>query len=153
MKTRESAGILLYRRVEAGEGFEVFLAHPGGPFWADKDVGAWTIPKGVIEVDEEPLSAAKREFDEETGIRLEGPFVELGSITQKAGKTVHAWSCEGDADPSLVRSNEVSIKWAGRRMLVPEIDRCAWFAPSEAIRKINPAQAELILRLARILAS
>ncbi|HVT11397.1 MAG TPA: NUDIX domain-containing protein [Fimbriimonadaceae bacterium] len=154
----ESAGILLYRRASARPGaerelpddeFEVFLAHPGGPFWAGKDDGAWTIPKGLIEDGEDKLAAAIREFDEETGIRLKGPFVELGSVRLKSGKVVHAWACEGDADPDQVRSNTVEVRWAGKTLTVPEVDRCAWFGPEAAILKINPAQAELILRLAR----
>ncbi|MFL5495429.1 MAG: NUDIX domain-containing protein [Gemmatimonadales bacterium] len=143
-----SAGLLLFRRGAAG--LEVFLAHPGGPFWSHKDAGAWTIPKGVIEPGEEPLAAALREFEEETGVRPEGPFLPLGSIRQKAGKEIHAWAWEGDADPDRVTSNMVRTEWprgSGRWLTFPEVDRCGWFDPGTARGKINPAQAELIARL------
>jgi predicted NUDIX family NTP pyrophosphohydrolase len=143
-----SAGLLLFRRGSAG--LELFLAHPGGPFWSHKDAGAWTIPKGVIEPGEEPLAAALREFEEETGVRPEGPFLPLGSIRQKAGKEIHAWAWEGDADPDRVTSNTVRTEWprgSGRWLTFPEVDRCGWFGPRTAREKINPAQAELIARL------
>jgi len=143
-----SAGLLLFRRVSAG--LELFLAHPGGPFWSHKDAGAWTIPKGLIEAGEDPLSAARREFEEETGVRPEGPFLPLGSIRQKAGKEVQAWAWEGDADPDRVTSNMVRTEWprgSGRWLTFPEVDRCGWFGPETAREKINPAQAELIGRL------
>ena len=143
-----SAGLLLFRRGSAG--LELFLAHPGGPFWSHKDAGAWTIPKGVIEPGEEPLAAALREFEEETGVRPEGPFLPLGSIRQKAGKEIHAWAWEGDADPDRVTSNTVRTEWprgSGRWLTFPEVDRCGWFGPKTAREKINPAQAELIARL------
>jgi predicted NUDIX family NTP pyrophosphohydrolase len=143
-----SAGLLLFRR--GGGGLEVFLAHPGGPFWSHKDAGAWTIPKGLIEAGEDPLSAARREFEEETGVRPEGPFLPLGSIRQKAGKEVQAWAWEGDADPDRVTSNMVRTEWprgSGRWLTFPEVDRCGWFGPETAREKINPAQAELIGRL------
>ncbi len=142
---RNSAGVLLYRRKDSE--LEVFLAHPGGPFWANKDEGAWTIPKGLVEDGEEDLSAAVREFEEETGIALTGPFLDLGTITQRNGKVVHAWASEGEADPDRVTSNRIQIRWAGRIVEVPEIDHCAWFDLEAAMKKINPAQAELILRL------
>jgi len=142
-----SAGILLYRNVDQAGGVEVFLAHPGGPFWATKDEGAWTIPKGLVENGEDILAAAIREFEEETGIALSGPYVALGSIQQKNGKVVHAWACEGEADPASVKSNFVFVKWAGKEISVPEVDRCEWFDLETATRKINPAQADLILRL------
>jgi len=132
-----------------GADFQVFLAHPGGPFWADKDAGAWTIPKGVVEAGEDILAGAVREFEEETGITLKGPFHDLGTITQKSGKVVHAWACEGDADPAAIKSNTATVRWAGRTITVPEIDRCEWFGPETAMEKINPAQAALILRLAK----
>ena len=147
-----SAGLLLFRRRSAG--LELFLAHPGGPFWSHKDAGAWTIPKGVIEPGEEPLAAALREFEEETGVRAEGPFLPLGSIRQKAGKEIHAWAWEGDADPDRVTSNTVRTEWprgSGRWLTFPEVDRCGWFDPETAREKINPAQAELIARLEAVL--
>ncbi len=144
---RESAGLLLYRRVN---GLELFLAHPGGPFWSSRDAGAWTIPKGEIGPGEDPFAAARREFAEETGLRPEGPFVPLGSIRQKAGKLVHAWACEGDADAKAIVSNTMRVEWpprSGKWITVPEIDRCAWFLPVVAREKINAAQVELIDRL------
>lgn len=147
-----SAGLLLYRRVR---GFlEIFLAHPGGPFWTARDLGAWTIPKGVIDPGEEPFAAAQREFKEETGITASGPFVPLGSIRQRAGKTVHAWAWEGDADPSVVFSNMMQCEWprgSGKYITVPEIDRCQWFDSETAKGRINSAQAELIERLEKLL--
>ena len=147
-----SAGLLLYRR--GGAGLEVFLAHPGGPFWRDRDAGAWTIPKGVVDPGEELLAAACREFEEETGIRPRGPFLPLGSIRQKAGKVVHAWAWEGDADPSRVTSNSARSEWppgSGRWITYPEVDRCAWFEPAAARSRINQAQAELIGRLEQVM--
>ena len=143
-----SAGLLLFRRGAAG--LELFLAHPGGPFWTHKDAGAWTIPKGAIEPGEDPLAAARREFEEETGVPPTGPFLPLGSIRQKAGKEIHAWAWEGDADPDRVTSNLVQTEWprgSGRRLTFPEVDRCSWFGPEMARKKLNPAQAELISRL------
>jgi predicted NUDIX family NTP pyrophosphohydrolase len=143
-----SAGLLLFRRGAAG--LELFLAHPGGPFWSHKDAGAWTIPKGVIEPGEDPLAAARREFEEETGMTPTGPFLPLGSIRQKAGKEIHAWAWEGDADPDRVTSNLVQTEWprgSGRWLTFPEVDRCGWFGPETARAKLNPAQAELIGRL------
>jgi len=128
----------------------VFLAHPGGPFWRDRDTGAWTIPKGIVNEGEELLAAACREFEEETGIHPREPFMPLGSIRQKAGKIVHAWAWEGDAEPAGVTSNSARTEWppgSGRWITYPEVDRCAWFEPAVARSKINPAQAELIDRL------
>ncbi|MHA3771887.1 NUDIX domain-containing protein [Verrucomicrobiota bacterium sgz303538] len=143
-----SAGLLLFRRTNGT--LEVFLAHPGGPFWAKRDAGAWTVPKGVINDGEDPLAAAQREFQEETGIVPSEPFLPLGSVRQKAGKTVHAWAWEGDADASMITSNTMNCEWprgSGRYVTVPEIDRCAWFDPMTAREKINSAQAEFIDRL------
>jgi predicted NUDIX family NTP pyrophosphohydrolase len=143
-----SAGLLLYRQRSAE--LEVFLAHPGGPFWKAKDAGAWTIPKGLAEPGEDLLAAACREFEEETGIEPRPPFISLGSIRQKAGKLVHAWAWEGDADPTAVTSNTMKTEWprgSGRWLTFPEVDRCAWFPARQAREKINPAQAELIDRL------
>jgi predicted NUDIX family NTP pyrophosphohydrolase len=147
--SKASAGLLLYRRRPSGR-LEVFLAHPGGPFWHNRDAGAWTIPKGLAEVGEDTLAAACREFEEETGVRPAGPFLPLGSIRQKAGKVVHAWAWEGDADPGRVTSNTMQTEWprgSGRLLTFPEVDRCAWFDLPSARVKINPAQAELIDRL------
>jgi predicted NUDIX family NTP pyrophosphohydrolase len=146
--SKASAGLLLYRRTV--DGLELFLAHPGGPFWKERDVGAWTIPKGVPEPDEDLLAAACREFQEETGLLPRGPFLPLGAVRQKAGKLVHAWAWEGDADPAKVTSNTMRTEWprgSGRWLTFPEVDRCAWFSPAIAREKINPAQAELITRL------
>ena len=143
-----SAGLLLFRRPK-GE-LEVFLAHPGGPFWKMRDLGAWTVPKGLVERGEDPLAAAIREFEEETSFRPEGPFLELGSVRQKAGKLVHAWAWEGEADPRQVRSNMMRAEWprgSGRWLTFPEVDRCEWFDAHSARQKINPAQSELIDRL------
>jgi predicted NUDIX family NTP pyrophosphohydrolase len=143
-----SAGLLLFRR--QGGRLEVLLAHPGGPFWANRDTGAWTVPKGVVEAGEDLLGAARREFGEETGLHLDGPFLPLGSVRQKGGKVVHAWACEGDADPSALVSNKVAVEWppgSGKRIEVPEIDRCAWFDPAAARAKLNPAQSEFVDRL------
>ena len=147
-----SAGLLLYRRSQ--NGLEIFLAHPGGPFWKAKESGAWTIPKGVIDPEEDPLDAACREFTEETGIEPQGPFVPLGSIRQRAGKTIHAWAWEGDADANSTTSNEMRTEWprgSGRWITFPEVDRCAWFGSVTAKSRINPAQAELIDRLEALL--
>lgn len=148
-----SAGLVLYRR--AAGGLEVFLAHPGGPFWRGRDAGAWTIPKGLLDQGEAPLDAARREFQEETGLAPGGPFLPLGSVRQKAGKTVHAWACEGDADPARVSSNQTRTEWprgSGRWITYPEVDRCAWFPLAEARDRLNPAQVEFIGRLEAALA-
>jgi predicted NUDIX family NTP pyrophosphohydrolase len=147
-----SAGLLLFRRNERG--LEIFLAHPGGPFWAQRDAGAWTIPKGVIDPGEDALDAAQREFKEETGIQSHGPYLPLGSVLQRAGKTVHGWAWEGDADPTIISSNTMRCEWpphSGEWVVVPEIDRCEWFDPLTAREKINSAQAEFIDRLERLL--
>jgi predicted NUDIX family NTP pyrophosphohydrolase len=143
-----SAGLLLFRR--SADVLEVFLAHPGGPFWSSRDLGAWTVPKGLVEDGEDPLAAAICEFEEETTMRPKGPFLPLGSIRQKAGKLVHAWAWEGEADPRQVRSNTMRAEWprgSGRWLTFPEVDRCEWFDACNARQKINPAQAELIDRL------
>lgn len=138
-----SAGLLLFRRTSAAP--EVLLAHPGGPFWKHKDAGAWTIPKGLIDEGEEPLAAAQREFFEETGLQPHGPYLPLGTVRQKAGKVIHAWAFEGDADPSQLHSNPVILP--GGRPGFPEIDRFGWFTLEEARHKLNPAQADLLDRL------
>jgi len=119
---------------------EVFLVHPGGPFWAKKDEGAWSIPKGEFEPGEEPLAAAKREFTEETGFVADGDFVPLTPLKQPSGKVVHAWAVEMDCDPTRVKSNTFTFK--GREF--PEIDKAAWFALDEARRKILPGQIEFL---------
>jgi len=149
-----SAGLLLFRRPKGK--LEVFLAHPGGPFWAGRDVGAWTIPKGLLDPDEDTLAAACREFTEETGITPVGPFLPLGSVKQKAGKTIHAWAWEGDADPAAVTSNTTKVEWprgSGNWITVPEVDRCEWFTPAEARARLNPAQVALLDRLVAALGS
>lgn len=147
-----SAGLLLYRF--RGSRLEVFLAHPGGPFWVNRDAGAWTIPKGTLNPGESPLEAACREFEEETGIKPQPPFFPLGSIRQKAGKTVHAWAWEGNADPRLVKSNVTRLEWprkSGRWLTFPEVDRCAWFTAEAAKERILASQIELITRLESLL--
>jgi predicted NUDIX family NTP pyrophosphohydrolase len=148
-----SAGLLLYRRAQGG--LEVLLAHPGGPFWRDREAGAWTIPKGMVNEGEDLLDAARREFAEETGITPAGPYLPLGSIRQKGGKVVHAWAWEGDADAAAIVSNTTRSEWppgSGRWITYPEVDRCGWFDPATARERINAAQAELIGRLEQTLA-
>ena len=147
-----SAGLLLFRR--PGGKLEVFLAHPGGPFWVNRDAGAWTIPKGLLDPAEDPLTAACREFTEETGVAPVGPFLPLGSVRQKAGKTIHAWAWEGDADPDCATSNLTRVEWpsgSGRWHTFPEVDRCGWFTPAEAREKLNLAQATFVDRLEAVL--
>jgi predicted NUDIX family NTP pyrophosphohydrolase len=144
---KRSAGILLYR-VRAGT-LEFLLAHPGGPFWAKKDAGAWTIPKGEIDEGEEPEAAARREFAEETGFELPANLLALTPIRQRSGKMVHAWAAEGDCDPALLRSNTFLI---GNREF-PEIDRAAWFTLDEARERVLPAQLPLLVELSKIVAS
>jgi predicted NUDIX family NTP pyrophosphohydrolase len=145
-----SAGIVLYRA--GSDGLEVLLVHPGGPFWAKKDLGAWSIPKGEYEPGEDPQACALREFEEETGTRLPATeLIELGAVTQKAGKEVTAWAARGDLDAAVVRSNSFTMEWpprSGRRQEFPEIDRAEWFSLDEARAKLVTAQAELIDRLA-----
>lgn len=149
---KQSAGILLYRRT-AGV-LQVFLVHPGGPFFKKKDTGAWSIPKGEISDNEEPLAAAKREFFEETGQQVDGRFIKLGPVTLKSGKTVYAWAVEGDIDHETIFSNLFEMEWppkSGKKQSFPEIDKAAWFNCDEARLKINPAQAALIESLIAIL--
>ena len=136
-----SAGILLYRK--NNERLEVFLVHPGGPFWKNKDIGAWSIPKGEYAEGEAPLDAAKREFLEETGFTAEGDFVELGQVRQAGGKLVSAWAVEGDLDPATLVSNVCLIEWpprSGRKMEIPEVDRGEWFTVDAAREKILKGQ-------------
>ena len=147
---QRSAGILLHRRGPAGP--EVLLVHPGGPFFARRDDGAWSIPKGLYEDDEEPLAAARREFAEELGSPCpDGPAIELGEIRQRNGKRVIAWAVEGDLDAGAITSNSFELEWpprSGRRQQFPEVDRAAWFTLDEARVKILAAQAPLLVRLA-----
>jgi predicted NUDIX family NTP pyrophosphohydrolase len=148
--TKVSAGLLMYR-VRDGE-LEFLLAHPGGPFWADRDAGAWTVPKGEIRPGEDPLAAAQREFEEEVGFRPQGPFLALTPIRQKSGKIVHAWAFAGDCDPARIRSNNFSMEWppqSGRFVECPEVDRAAFFRMAEARRKINAAQIPFLEELRR----
>jgi predicted NUDIX family NTP pyrophosphohydrolase len=148
MSIKQSAGILLYRNTN--NILEIFLVHPGGPFFKNKDEGVWSIPKGEFLDDEEALTAAKREFEEETGQAIDGNFISLGSIKQKSGKTVYAWAVEGDINHETIFSNTCEVEWpprSGKKITIPEIDRAAWFEVDEAKKKINPAQADLIDRL------
>ena len=144
-----SAGILLYRQRDGR--LELFLAHPGGPFWQGKDAGVWSIPKGLWEPDEEPLAAARREFHEETGTALDAAdeaFIPLGEVTQKGGKIVHAWAVAGDIDATTIVSNTYAVQWPkGTWRRYPEIDRAGWFGVAEARAKILAAQAAFIDRL------
>ena len=147
----KSAGILVYRIREGN--LEVLLVHPGGPFWAKKDAGAWTIPKGEIHEQEDPLVAARRELLEETGLAIEGRFIALAPIRQKAGKIVQAWAVEGDCDADAIRSNLFSMEWppkSGQTREFPEVDRAAWFGLPEARRKVLEAQTPLLDELERV---
>jgi predicted NUDIX family NTP pyrophosphohydrolase len=151
---KQSAGLLLFRR--SGDEIEVFLVHPGGPYWVRKDAGSWTIPKGEFELDENPLTAARREFQEETGFETAGPFFELGSVRQKSGKVVFAWAFEGDCDPALLSSNTCEIEWPPRskkRISIPEIDRGAWFSVPKAADFVREEQRPFLDRLHDQLAS
>ena len=147
---RCSAGIVLHR--DGAGGPQVLLVHPGGPFWAKKDLGAWSIPKGEHDDGEDALACALREFREETGATLPpGNLTDLGSIKQRGGKVVQAWAAEGDLDADAVRSNSFTIEWpprSGTMREFPEVDRAAWFSVQEARERINPAQAEFLDRLA-----
>ena len=145
---KRSAGILVYRR--DGAGIAVLLAHPGGPIFRRRDAGAWTIPKGEIEQDEEPLAAARRELREETGFSVEGPFVDLGTVKQKSGKIVHAFAVEATVDPTKLTSSTFRMEWpprTGKFEEFPEVDRAAYFLLDAAREKLNAAQAEFLDRL------
>lgn len=142
---KTSAGIVMYRRV--GDAIEILLVHPGGPFWAKKDAGSWSIPKGEYEPDEDPLTAARREFKEETGVDVEGDCIPLTPIKQKGGKTVYAWAIEGSIDAGAIHSNTFAMEWpprSGRQAEFPEVDRAGWFKLNEAREKLIPAQVRFI---------
>ena len=146
--TRRSAGLVMYRI--RGRQLEVFLVHPGGPFWANKDKGAWAIPKGQMDDGEGALTAARREFQEETGFVAEGKFLELGTIRQLSGKLVDAWAFEGDCDPGELRSNTCRMEWPPRsqRMIeVPEVDRGEWFGVDAAWESILESQRPFLTTL------
>lgn len=151
MAKKITAGLLLYRR--RGEP-EVFLVHPGGPFWTKKDAGAWSLPKGEIGEGEDPLQAAKREFTEETGFPIEGEFRPLDPIKQSGGKVVQAWAIEADCDPAQVRSNLFAMEWppkSGRTQQFPEVDRAEWFPIAAARKRIIPAQVTFLDQLVSVL--
>lgn len=145
---RISAGLMVFR-VREGR-IQIFLVHPGGPFFSKKDLGAWSIPKGEVEADEDLLACARREFTEETGAEIAGEFMSLNPITQSNGKKVYAWAVEGDLDPSVIKSNTFTREWppgSGTTTEFPEVDRAAFFELEEAARKINPGQRGLIEQL------
>ena len=145
---QRSAGILVFRRRD--EAIEVLLVHPGGPFWASKDEGAWSIPKGGYEPGEDPLAAARREFAEETGAQVEGEAMALGSFRQSAAKIVDVWAVEGEFDPAHLNSNTFAMQWpprSGRMGEFPEVDRAQWFTPAEAARKILKGQRPMLQAL------
>lgn len=149
MPKNQSAGILLYRM--HGKELQVLLVHPGGPFWKNKDDGAWTIPKGEFTDGEEALDAAKREFREETGMKVNGKSIPLSPVKQKSGKWIYAWAIMGDIDPATIQSNSFEMEWppkSGKKQSFPEIDKAAWFTLAEAATKINPAQVALLQELA-----
>ena len=150
---KQSAGILMYRR--KGNAMEFLLVHPGGPFWANKDQGAWSIPKGEYEAGEEPLAAAKREFGEELGSAPPArPYLDLGSIKQQSRKVITTYAVEGDFDPATLASNRFELEWppkSGRKQTFPEVDRAEWFALQNARAKIQPGQVCFIDRLVEIL--
>jgi|SRR5688572_426069 len=141
---KTSAGLLLFRR---NGNLEVLLVHPGGPLWTKKDEGAWSIPKGEIDPGEDPLAAARREFEEELGYPVTGEFIELAPVRQASGKVVHAWAVEGDFDPAALISGTFTMEWpprSGRQQQFPEVDRVEWFTIDDAKRKINKAQIALL---------
>jgi len=149
---KQSAGLVLYRIADGK--LEVLLVHPGGPYWIRKDAGAWFIPKGEPLLGEDPLDAAKREFEEETGMRPGGSFQPLGSVKNKGGKIVMAWAFEGDCDPSRMRSNTFSMEWppkSGKQQEFPEVDRASFFAMADAQHKIHVVEWDLLIRLQELL--
>ena len=146
---KESAGLLVCRR--AATGLEVLLVHPGGPFWAKKDLGAWTIPKGELATNEDPLTCARREFTEETGFVIAGPFGSLGTVRQAGGKLIHGFTAAADLDAKQIVSNTFKLEWppkSGRWTEFPEVDRAEWFSLHIAAEKMNPAQVAFLDRLA-----
>ena len=150
MAKKNSAGILLHRL--RGSRIEVFLVHPGGPFWAKKDAGAWSIPKGEFEAGQDPLEAAKREFKEETGFAVEGNFIALTPVKQPGGKVVYAWAVMGDCEAESIKSNTFSLEWpprSGKRKEFPEVDRAGWFTPEVAREKISKGQLNFLEELKR----
>uniref|UniRef100_A0A7V5CU85 NUDIX domain-containing protein n=1 Tax=Acidobacterium capsulatum TaxID=33075 RepID=A0A7V5CU85_9BACT len=154
---KRSAGLLLYRRRQGA--LEVFLVHPGGPFWTHRDAGAWTLPKGELLPGEEPLATAQREFQEETSFALPSrnpdDYLPLGTIRQLSGKLVHGWAAEGDCDPAALQSNLTEVEYpprSGQKLTIPEVDRGAWFTMPQAQEKILPAQALFLTRLEETLA-
>ena len=150
--TLHSAGLLLYRFRD--DKLQLFLAHPGGPFWEKKDDGVWSIPKGLYDADEDSLAAARREFHEETGHAIDGDFIPLGELKQKGNKIVHAWAVEGDVDAGQITSNTFAAEWppkSGQWQQFPEVDRAGWFGVDEARRKILPGQETFIDRLLTVL--
>jgi predicted NUDIX family NTP pyrophosphohydrolase len=151
---KRSVGLMVYRRRE--DGVEVFLVHPGGPFWAKKDEGSWSIPKGEYEEGEESLDVARREFAEETGFEVNGDFMEVGQIKQAGGKVVMAWAVEGDFDPASLKSNAFEMEWpprSGRMQKFPEVDRGEWFSIDAARVKILKSQEPLLDMLLSVLGS
>lgn len=149
---QQSAGLLVFRRVEGR--LEVFLVHPGGPYWARKDAGAWTIPKGEFGEGEDALEAAKREFREETSLGIEGRFAPLDAVRQAGGKIVSAWAVEADCDAASIRSNTFTLEWpprSGRFREFPEVDRASWFTIAEARERILPSQSPLLDQLEQLL--
>lgn len=151
---KKSAGILLYRF--HNDLPEVFLVHPGGPFWAKKELGSWSIPKGEFEETESPLDAAIREVEEETGTKLKGDFIELAPVKQKSGKLIYAWALRGNIDPATIISNTFEIEWppkSGKKKVFPEVDKAAWFTMDDAKEKIIAGQVGLVNELEIILSS
>lgn len=147
-----SAGILMYRITDRV--LQVFLVHPGGPLWAEKDLGAWSIPKGLLNSDEDPLAAARREFEEETGFKVSGDFIPLCSVKTGSGKVIQAWAVEGDCDASASKSNTFPLEWpprSGRYEEFPEVDRAEWFDMKEAKKKLNKRQVVFLEELAKII--
>ena len=149
---KKSAGILMYRF--CGDTLQVFLVHPGGPFWANKDRAAWSIPKGEFDDNEDPFEAAKREFKEETGIGVEGDFFDLGQVKQSGGKRIFVWAIEGDLDPTEIVSNSFEMEWppkSKKYQRFPEVDKAAWICAGEARAKLHKGQVPLIDRLVETL--